>query len=223
MTIKYVNRFIRPQFKNLGRAPVFFKPKFIKLFGSNISVGDFPTFISAPDDYIQITSWDAGEWNGKVDIGNYVLISPGVRIMAAESVSIGDSCMFGHGACITDADWHGIYDRTKVVGDPKPVKLEENVWVGEDAMICKGVTIGANSIIGARSVVTKDVPKNTIYAGNPATFIRNLEKNKFITRKDFFKDPIKLAHDFDLLDRYSLGNNTLLGWIKSIFWRDKTH
>ena len=113
--------------------------------------------------------------------------------------------------------------RDRVVGDPKPVKLEENVWVGEDAMICKGVTIGANSIIGARSVVTKDVPKNTIYAGNPATFIRNLEKKKFITRKDFFKDPIKLAHDFDLLDRYSLGNNTLLGWIKSIFWRDKTH
>jgi len=85
------------------------------------------------------------------------------------------------------------------------------------------VTIGANSIIGARSVVTKDVPKNKIYAGNPATFIRNLDKEKFITRKDFFKDPIKLAHDFDLLDRYSLGNNTLLGWIKSIFWRDKTH
>ena len=75
--------------------------------------------------------------------------------MAADSISIGDSCMFGHGACITDADWHGIYDRTKVVGDPRPVVLEENVWIGEDAMICKGVKIGANSIIGARSVVTK--------------------------------------------------------------------
>ena len=56
--------------------------------------------------------------------------------MAADKISIGDSCMFGHGACISDADWHGIYDRTKVVGDPKPVVLEENVWVGEDAMIC---------------------------------------------------------------------------------------
>ena len=94
MTIRYVNRFIRPQFKSLGKGPVFFKPWYIKLFGSNISVGNFPTFISAPDDYIQITSWDTGDWNGKVDIGNYVLISPGVRIMAAESVSIGDSCMF---------------------------------------------------------------------------------------------------------------------------------
>jgi len=48
-------------------------------------------------------------------------------------------------------------------------------------------------------------------------------KDEFITREDFFKDPIKLAKDFDLLDRYTLGNNTLWSWIKSIIWRNKTH
>lgn len=223
LNIRYVNRFVKPQFKKLGKGSVFFKPKFIKLFGSNITIGDFATFIAAPDDYIQMTSWDAGDWNGEINIGNYVLISPGVRIMSALKVSIDDSCMFGHGACITDADWHGIYDRTKVVGEPKPVILEKNVWVGEDAMICKGVTIGMNSIIGARSVVTKDIPPNSIYAGNPASFIRTLDEEEFITRKDFFEDPIKLAQDFDLLDRYTLGNNTVWSWIKSIIWRDKTH
>ena len=90
-------------------------------------------------------------------------------------------------------------------------------------MICKGVTVGENSIIGARSVVTKDVPPNCIYAGNPAAFIRNLDEGEFITRADFFKDPIKLAKDFDLLDRDTLGNNTLWSWTKSIIWRDKTH
>jgi len=223
MNRHYVKRFVKPQFKHLGNGSVFFKPKFIKLFGSSISVGDFATFIAAPDDYIQMTSWDVGDWKGEIKIGNYVLISPGVRMMAALKISIDDSCMFGHGACITDADWHGIYDRTKVVGEPKPVILEKNVWVGEDAMICKGVTVGENSIIGARSVVTKDVPPNSIYAGNPAAFIRNLDEGEFITREDFFKDPIKLAKDFDLLDRYTLGNNTLWSWIKSIIWRNKTH
>ena len=223
LTIRYVNRFIRPQFKSLGKGPVFFKPRYVKLFGSNISVGNFPTFISAPDDYIQITSWDTGDWNGKVDIGNYVLISPGVRIMAAESISIGDSCMFGHCACITDADWHGIYDRTKVVGDPRPVVLEENVWIGEDAMICKGVKIGANSIIGARSVVTKDVPHNSVYAGNPAVLVKKLENDDFNTRANFLADPIQLAKDFDALDRYSLGGNTLLGWLKSLIMPDKSN
>jgi serine acetyltransferase len=101
--------------------------------------------------------------------------------------------------------------------------LEENVWIGEDAMICKGVKIGANSIIGARSVVTKDIPKNTIYAGNPAVFIRDLNESEFITREDFFHDPTQLAKDFDLLDRYTLDQNSFLGWIKSIIFRDKSH
>ena len=73
------------------------------------------------------------------------------------------------------------------------------------------------------SVVTKNISKKGIYAGNPASFIRNLDEGEFITREDFFKDPIKLAKDFDLLDRYTLGNNTLLSWIKSIIWRNKTH
>ena len=104
-----------------------------------------------------------------------------------------------------------------------PVILEENVWIGEDAMICKGVTIGKNSIVGARSVVTKDIPQNTIYAGNPAIFIRDLDEDEFITRKDFFNNPVKLAKDFDLLDRYTLGQNSFFGWIKSIIFRDKSH
>ena len=93
----------------------------------------------------------------------------------------------------------------------------------EDAMICKGVKIGKNSIVGARSVVTKDIPQNTIYAGNPAIFIRDLDEDEFITRKDLFKNPVKLAKDFDLLDRYTLGQNSLFGWIKSIIFRDKSH
>ena len=217
MTIRYVNRFIRPQFKSLGKGPVFFKPWYIKLFGSNISVGNFPTFISAPDDYIQITSWDTGGWNGKVDIGNYVLISPGVRIMAAESVSIGDSCMFGHGACITDADWHGIYDRSEPVGNTKPIILKENVWVGDSAIICKGVTIGENSIIGAGAVVTKNIPANVVAAGNPAKVVKNLDQGDFISRKDFYEDPIQLAKDFDNLDKFNLKDNTFMGWLRSIF------
>lgn len=218
-----MKHFLAPQFKKLGRGAVFFKPRFIKLFGSNISVGNYSTFICAPDDYIQLTSWDSGDWNGEITIGDFALISPGVRIMAALDVTIGDACMFGHGACITDADWHGIYDRTRVVGEPKRVQLGQNVWVGEDAMICKGVQIGDNSIIGARSVVTKDVPPNTIYAGNPAVLVRSLDEAKFITRKDFFSDPAKLVKDFDLLDRFTLGDNSFWSWLKSIFWRNKQH
>ena len=131
--------------------------------------------------------------------------------------------MFGHGAYITDSDWHGIYDRTEVVGSPKEVVLEKNVWIGDSAIVCKGVTIGENSIIGAGSVVTKDVPKNSVYAGNPAKLVKELDEGEFVSRESFFLDPKKLADDFDMLDRYTLAKNSTFSWIKSLIFRDKSH
>ena len=143
--------------------------------------------------------------------------------MAAESIVIGDACMIAHGVYISDADWHGIYDRAEPVGNTKPVVLEDNVWIGDSAIICKGVTIGENSIIGAGAVVTKNVPPNSIFAGNPAKLVKTLENKEFNTRANFLEDPIKLAKDFDSLDRYTLSDNTLLNWIKSIVMPDENH
>ena len=173
----YVNHFLSPQFKSFGKGSAVFKPRFVKVFGANVSIGNFPTIIGEQDALIQLTSWDVGEWEGEIDIGDYALISPGVRILAAKRVSIGDACMFGHGAYITDSDWHGIYDRTEVVGSPKEVVLEK-MFGSETAIVCKGVTIGENSIIGAGSVVTKDVPKNSVYAGNPAKLVKELDEGE---------------------------------------------
>ena len=143
--------------------------------------------------------------------------------MAAERIEIGDACMIAHGAYISDADWHGIYDRAEPVGKIKPIVLKDNVWIGDSAIICKGVTIGKNSIIGAGAVVTKDVPENSIYAGNPAKLVKKLDDLSFNTRADFFENPKQLAHDFDMLDRYTLGKNSFLNWIKSIFIPDDSH
>tara|TARA_B100001113_G_scaffold72596_1_gene56225 strand:- start:122 stop:664 length:543 start_codon:yes stop_codon:yes gene_type:complete len=179
--------------------------------------------IGAPDAYVQFTSWNIGENEGVISIGKYCLITPGVRIMAAERIEIGDACMIAHGAYISDADWHGIYDRAEPVGNTKPIVLEDNVWIGDSAIICKGVTIGKNSIIGAGAVVTKEVPPNCIYAGNPARLVKKLENKDFNTRKDFFNDPKKLAHDFDMLDKFTLSENTFINWLKSIILPNKNH
>jgi|TARA_B100001093_G_scaffold127953_1_gene120439 acetyltransferase-like isoleucine patch superfamily enzyme len=143
--------------------------------------------------------------------------------MAAESIIIGDACMIAHGVYISDADWHGIYDRAEPVGNTNPVILEDNVWIGDSAIVCKGVTIGKNSIIGAGAVVTKNVPPNSIFAGNPAKLVKTLEDKEFNTRANFLENPKKLAKDFDSLDRYSLSDNTFLNWIKSIFLPDDSH
>ena len=162
----------------LGKGGAYFKPQYINLFGKNISIDNYPTLIGAKDANIQFTTWNIDKWDGKLDIGKYVLITPGVRIMAAEQITIGDACMFAHGAYISDADWHGIYDRSEPVGNTKPVVLKDNVWIGDSAIVCKGVTIGENSIIGAGAVVTKDVAENAVMVGIPA-------KNVGISGKEF--------------------------------------
>ena len=212
-----MKHYLRPQFKQLGKGGAFFKPQYLKLFGSYISVDDFPTIIGARDANVQLTSWNIGDWKGELKIGKYCLITPGVRIMAAESIEIGDACMFAHGAYISDADWHGIYDRSEPVGSTKPIILKDNVWIGDSAIVCKGVTIGENSIIGAGAVVTKNIPANVVAAGNPAKVVKNLDQGDFISRKDFYKDPIQLAKDFDNLDKFNLKDNTFIGWLRSIF------
>ena len=219
----YVRHFLKPQFKFLGKGGTYFKPRYIKVFGENVSIDNYPTLIGASDALIQFTSWNIGDHEGEIKIGKYCLITPGVRIMSAKSIIIGDACMIAHGVYISDADWHGIYDRAEPVGNTKPIIFEDNVWIGDSAIICKGVRIGKNSIIGAGAVVTKDVPPNSIFAGNPAKLVKELKKKDFNTRKDFFKDPIKLANDFDSLDRYSLSKNSFLGWLKSLVMPDKSN
>ena len=218
-----MNHFLKPQFLYLGKGGVFFKPRYIIVFGANVFIDDFPTLIGASDAKIQFTSWNIGDFNGEIKIGKYCLITPGVRIMAAESIIIGNACMIAHGVYISDADWHGIYDRAEPVGNTKPVILKDNVWIGDSAIICKGVTIGKNSIIGAGAVVTKNVPPNSIFAGNPAKLVKTLEDKDFNTRANFLENPKKLAKDFDSLDKYSLGDNSFLNWLKSIVMPDDTH
>lgn len=223
LTKIYVNHFLKPQFLYLGRGGAYFKPKYINVFGDNVTIEDYPTLIGASDANIQFTSWNIGQWNGQIKIGKFSLITPGVRIMAAESIVIGDACMIAHGAYISDADWHGIYDRAEPVGKTKPVIIKDNVWIGDSAIICKGVTIGDNSIIGAGAVVTKYVPPNSVFAGNPAQLVKTLDDVEFNTRANFLEDPLQLAKDFDALDKYTLGKNTFIGWLISIINPNDSH
>ena len=99
------------------------------------------------------------------------------------------------GVYITDADWHDIYDRSKPIGNTQAVVLEENCWIGDGSIICKGVTIGRNSVIGAGSVVSRSIPANVIAAGNPATVIKPLDADKnLVTREKFAQRPPKTSH-----------------------------
>ncbi len=117
--------------------------------------------------------------DSKILIGNDSGISGG-SICAAISVELGKECLLGANVTIADTDFHAIKpEARRFNGNPQDISssavcIGDNVFIGTGSVVLKGVTIGMNSIIGARSVVTKDIPENEIFAGNPAQFLRKL-------------------------------------------------
>ena len=119
--------------------------------------------------------------SAKLIIGDNVGISSSC-IRCAKSIYIGNNVKIGALSIITDTDAHSLdYTlRRNPSTDSKnakssPILIEDDVFIGACCIICKGVTIGSRSIIGAGSVVTKSVPADEIWAGNPARFIRSLK------------------------------------------------
>ncbi len=231
----YIRHKIFPQLASLGKNPFIVKPWHIEIFGGPISIGNNITLLGCSDKKTRLTVWSEKKDIPGITIGDHVLISPGVRISAANQISIADSCMLASHSYITDSDWHGIYDRSMPPKEKNFVVLEENVWVGDSSIICKGVTIGRNSIIGAGSVVTSDVPANVVAAGNPAKIIKKLSPDKpIITRKDRFSDMDGMnatpnlkatskmtIQDFEAAEKENLEGNTFWGWIRSMFFPQK--
>ena len=108
-----------------------------------------------------------GKPSARIKIGNRCGFS-GVSIVADDEVVIGDHTTVGANAVIGDRDDHAdIYPSM-----PQPIHIGKHVWIGMNATIMKGVTIGDNAIVGAGAIVTKDVPANAIVAGVPAKIIK---------------------------------------------------
>ncbi len=140
-------------FRSVGKN-VFIEPDFICELGSNITIGD------------------------------NVFINFGCIIFDMGEVTIGDNAMFGPRVGIyTTNHAFDAEERIANVVVSKPIHIGNRVWLSADVKIVQGVTIGDNSIIGAGSVVTKDIPPNVIAAGNPCRVIREItEKDKWIKK-----------------------------------------
>lgn len=132
-------------FDKIGNSP-YIEPNFICSFGFNISVGD--NFFANHD----VTMLDFA----KISIGNDVNIAPKVGFYTANFLE-------------RPSDRHA----KKMIAHP--ITLENGVWIGGSATILGGVTIGENSIVGAGSVVTHDIPANVIAVGNPARVLRPIK------------------------------------------------
>lgn len=118
---------------------------------------------------------------GKIIIGNNCGISNSA-FTCANSIILEDNVLLGSGCKIYDTDFHALQYSERIKGNyrgapirTKEIIIKEGAFVGAGSYILKGVTVGRHSIIGAGSVLTKNVPDNEIWAGNPARFIRKVE------------------------------------------------
>lgn len=117
--------------------------------------------------------------SGHIEIGDNVGISSAC-IWSDLKISIGNNVNIGADSIIIDTDVHSLdyIERRNVKSKQniksQPIVIEDDVWIGARCQILKGVTIGARSVIGAGSIVTKNIPPDSIAAGNPCKVIRNI-------------------------------------------------
>jgi len=153
------------------------RPKFKIYPKSNVHIGDNCEFLSGSTDNLIginrpciISTFSS---NVEIKIGNGSGFS-GTVIGAFKSISIGNNVKCGANTLITDSDWHPEDPRS---GTPRPIVIEDNVWLGVNSVVLKGVNIGKNTVIGANSVVTKNIPPNVVAAGNPCKVLKALPEN----------------------------------------------
>lgn len=211
----YVDKHIRPQFDACGTDLRVMTPRHLQLSGPNITAGDHVHFMALTDIPVRLAVF---EGLGEIHIGDYCIVNPGVRVSSASSIRIGHSCMLAMNCYLSDADWHDLQHRIFAPGRSAPIVLGNNVWIGDSALVSKGVSIGDNSIVGACSVVTRDVPANVVVAGNPARIVKELDVSHLTMRQQLFtgETPYE-SFEADYFRRL-LAGNTLLGWLRQTFF-----
>jgi acetyltransferase-like isoleucine patch superfamily enzyme len=158
---------------------IFGLPRFQLHRGSTLELGDG----------LQLRSWPASNpltpvhavvfatrsANAVIRVGSDCGFT-GVTLVAAERIEIGDRVLVGANATIVDTDFHPldpVQRRADInAGKAAPVIIEDDVFIGMNALILKGVRLGAGCVVGAGSVVSRDVAPGTTVAGNPATLVR---------------------------------------------------
>jgi acetyltransferase-like isoleucine patch superfamily enzyme len=116
---------------------------------------------------------------GELIIGSHTGMS-GTALICRKKITIGDHVKFGGNCVVYDTDFHAIDLKVRMQADEHtlaataPVIIHDNAFIGAHSTILKGVTIGRGAVVGACSVVTRDIPDGEVWAGNPARFIKKL-------------------------------------------------
>ncbi|MCS4199760.1 DapH/DapD/GlmU-related protein [Salinibacter ruber] len=160
---------------------VFGRPIIQRHRGSRIALGDGLYLRSwpranplSPSHPVVLSTRDA---DASIVIGDDCGFT-GTILVAGDRIEIGDRVQVGGNASIVDTDFHPLVPEVRWehfnAGASAPIVIKDDVFVGMEALILKGVTVGEGAVVGAGAVVTQDVPSRTVVAGNPATVVREL-------------------------------------------------
>ena len=134
-------------------------------------------------------------YGGKITVGENTYIGPGTSIQAKEHINIGKNVIIANNVILLDNNNHPTDPEMRLrmsackdfindelwswkYADSAPVTVEDNVWIGRDARILKGVTVGKGSIVALGAIVTHDVPPYSIVAGNPAKVVKTIKNSE---------------------------------------------
>ncbi|KQL36061.1 sugar O-acetyltransferase [Psychrobacillus sp. FJAT-21963] len=143
------------------------KEEIVEIFSELTSNQVDSTFMCFPPFYT--------DFGKNITIGKNVFFNTGCSFQDRGGISIGNGSMLGMNVTIATLN-HGLSLETRNTTYPSSVIIGENVWVGSNATILPGVTIGDNSVVAAGAVVTKDVPENVVVAGVPAKVLKEINK-----------------------------------------------
>jgi acetyltransferase-like isoleucine patch superfamily enzyme len=171
----YLNGVKHKKFASIGLPILDIHPNGTCVFGSGVAMVNKARFATlGKSNRCKLVVAEGAE----LIIGNNVGMS-NTTIVSSKSVIIGNNILMGGGVTITDTDFHSLNCKYWHTDDDLkymerlPVRIGDNVFIGMNSVVLKGVNIGSNVIIAANSVVTKSIPDKQVWGGNPARFIRN--------------------------------------------------
>lgn len=156
---------------------IFLTNKYNKSFGKPMEKREkiFKTLLGSIGKNVHFEPGFRCEFGFNISIGNNFYANYDCIMLDGNKIEIGDNVLFGPRAGIYASN-HAIDPSERQNGGcfSKPVKIGNNVWMGGDVKVLQGVSIGDNTVIGAGSVVTRDIPANVVAAGNPCKVLRKI-------------------------------------------------
>lgn len=163
--------------KRVSGKPKLYQPILLSgmgkiVFKDNVQIG----VVNSQNFYTHYCYVEARNRDSTVIIGNNVSINNGFSAVALSEIVIEDNVLIGVNCSIVDSDGHFLQPDRRHEKHPPTfgVYIRENVFMGSNVTVMKGVEIGKNSVVGSGSVVTKNIPENVIVAGNPAKVLKQL-------------------------------------------------